>query len=128
MYRIKIMIITRLDSEVCQSFFPNQVQRLKTKIPITSEFTAFVSGHGKTRSYLHRFKLANDPMCLCNEGQQTSNHIIFECNLFEAQRVSMIKKIVDSRGSWLPTKDELTTKYLQAFSIFVKSIDFQKLN
>jgi len=40
----------------------------------------------------------------------------------------MIKKIVDSGGSWLPTKGELTTKYLQAFSIFVKSIDFQTLN
>jgi hypothetical protein len=25
-------------------------------------------------------------------------------------------------------KDELTTKYLQTFSIFVKSIDFQTLN
>ena len=40
----------------------------------------------------------------------------------------MIKKIADSGGSWPPAKDELTTKYLQAFSIFVKSIDFQKLN
>jgi hypothetical protein len=39
----------------------------------------------------------------------------------------MIKKIVDSGGSWPPAKDELTTNYLQAFSIFVKSIDFQKL-
>jgi len=111
---------------VCRSFFPNLVQRLKTKIPITSEFTALVTGHGKTRSYLHRFKLADDLMCLCNEGQQTSDHIIFDCNLFEAQRSPMIKKIVDSGGSWPPAKDELTTKYLQAFSTFVKSIDFQK--
>jgi hypothetical protein len=99
-----------------------------TKIPITPEFTALVTGHGKTRSYLHRFKLADDHMCPCNEGQQTSDHIIFECHIFEAQRASMIKKIVDSGGSWPPAKDELTTKYLQAFSIFVKSIDFQKLN
>jgi hypothetical protein len=67
-------------------------------------------------------------MCPCNEGQQTSDHIIFECNIFEAQRVPMIKKIVDSGGSWPPAKDEPTTKYLQAFSISVKSIDFQKLN
>jgi len=104
------------------------VQRLKTKIPITAEFTALVTGHGKTRSYLHRFKLADDPMCLCNEGQQTSDHIPFECNIFEAQRGSMIKKIADSGGSWPPAKDELTTKYLQAFSIFVKSIYFLKLN
>jgi hypothetical protein len=49
-------------------------------------------------------------------------------NIFEAQRGSMIKKIVDSGGSWPPAKDELTTMYLQAFSIFVKSTDFKKLN
>jgi len=113
---------------VCRSFFPNLMQRLKAKIPITPEFTALVTGHGKTRSYLHRFKLADDPMCPCNEGQQTSDHIILDCNLLEAQRGPMIKKIVDSGGSWPPAKDELTTKYLQAFSIFVKSIDFQTLN
>jgi tubulin alpha len=113
---------------VCRSFFPNLEQRLKTKIPITPEFTALVTGHGKTRAYLHRFKLADDTMCPCNEGQQISYHMIFECNIFEAQRGSTIKKIVDSGGSWPPAKDELTTKYLQAFSNFVKSIDLQKLN
>jgi len=84
---------------VCRSFFPNVVQRLKTKISITPEFTVLITGHGKTRSYLHRFKLADDPMCLCNEGQQTSDHIIFDYNLCEAQRGPMIKKIVDSGGS-----------------------------
>jgi len=86
------------------------------------------TGHGKPRSYLHRFKLAEDPICLCNEGQQTSDHIFFDYNLFEAQRGPMIKKIVHSGGSWPPAKCELTTKYLQAFSIFVKSIVFQTLN
>ena len=48
--------------------------------------------------------------------------------LLEAQTGSMIKKIVDSGGSWPPAKDELTTTYLQAFSIFVKSVDFQTLD
>jgi hypothetical protein len=75
-----------------------------------------------------RFNLAYDPLCPCNEGQQTSDHIIFDCNLHEAQRGHMIKKIVGSGGSWPLTKDELTTTYLQAFSIFVKSIDIQTLN
>jgi len=32
---------------VCRSFFPNLEQRLKTKIPITTEFTALATGHGK---------------------------------------------------------------------------------
>jgi len=33
--------------------FPNVEQRLRLRIPITPEFTAIVSGHGKTRSYLN---------------------------------------------------------------------------
>ena len=59
------------------SFFPRLEQRLKIKMPITLEFTALVTGHGMTKAYLHRFKLADDPMCPCNEGQQISDHIIF---------------------------------------------------
>ena len=89
---------------VCRSFFPNLMHRLKAKIPITREFTALVTGHGKSRSYLHRFKLADDPTCPCNEGQHTSDHIIFDCNLLGAQRGPMIKKIVESGGSWPSAK------------------------
>ena len=97
------------------------------KMPVTPEFTALITGHGKTKSYLNRFKLADDPTCPCNEGQQTSEHIIFDCNIFEAQRSSLIKQIMVSGGPWPPAKDKLITKYLKAFSSFVQSIDFQKL-
>jgi hypothetical protein len=33
---------------LCRSFFPMVEERLKLKIPLISEFTAMVSGHGKT--------------------------------------------------------------------------------
>ena len=49
--------------DMCRSFFPRLEQRLKIKMPIIPEFTALVTGHGKTKAYLHRFKLADDPMC-----------------------------------------------------------------
>jgi hypothetical protein len=80
------------------------------KMPLTTEFTVLVTGHGKTKSYLNRFKLADDPTCPCNEGQQTLEHIISECNIFEAQRSSSIKQIMVSGGSWFPANDELLTK------------------
>ena len=95
-------------------------------MPITPEFTALITGHRKTKSYLHRFKLA-DSTCPCNEGQQTSDHIIFECNTVEAQRSNLIKQITVSGGSRPPEKDELITKYLKAFLRFDKSIAFEKL-
>jgi len=44
-----------------QIFFPTVEQRLKIRIPITPEFTVIVSGHGKTKSYLHRFELTDNP-------------------------------------------------------------------
>jgi len=57
---------------LCRSFFPTVEQRLKLKIPITSGFTAIVSDHGEKKSYLHRFKLIDNPMCPCDEGGSVS--------------------------------------------------------
>ena len=58
---------------LCRSSFPVVELRLKVKIPITAEFTAIITGHGETKSYLHRFKLADNPMCPCNEGCRHRN-------------------------------------------------------
>jgi ribonuclease HI len=118
---------------LCRSLFPVVEQRLKMKIPITLEFTAIVTGHGKTKSYLHRFKLADNPTCSYNEGVQTPEHVIYECKILEFQRSSLIQDITARGGNWPPTNwpttnDELVVNYLNAFSKFIKSIDFQKLN
>jgi len=37
--------------------FPNMKDRLKTKTKVTLKITEMVTAHGKTRSYLHRFKI-----------------------------------------------------------------------
>jgi hypothetical protein len=63
---------------LCHLFFPAVEQRLKMKIPITPEFTAIVTGHGKMKYYLHSFKIADNPMCPCNERMQTSEHICMQ--------------------------------------------------
>ena len=41
---------TTVKGAECRSFFPKVEQRLKQKIPLTPEFTALVTGHGKTKS------------------------------------------------------------------------------
>jgi len=43
--------------KVSKLFFPYIKQRMKTMIPISAEFTAMVTGHGLTTSYLHRVRL-----------------------------------------------------------------------
>ena len=48
-----------------KEFFPNIKDRLETKITITPNFTALVTSHGKTKSYLHRIKIIESPDCPC---------------------------------------------------------------
>jgi hypothetical protein len=66
-------------------------QGLKVKLPITLEFSATVTGHGKC--YLHRFKLMESLTCPCNEGAQTPEHLIYACKILEVQRRSMKQHI-----------------------------------
>jgi hypothetical protein len=108
-------------------FFPTVEQRLKIQILITPEFNAFVSGHRKKKTYLHRFNLRDNPMCPCNEGEQSVEHLIHVCRILEPQRSSTIQHITTRGGIWTPSNNELVANYLNAFSQFVKSIDFSKL-
>ena len=51
-----------------KEFFPNIKDRLNTKITLTTNFTAFVTSRGKTKSYLHRFKIIESQDCPCGGG------------------------------------------------------------
>jgi hypothetical protein len=112
---------------ICIPFFPTVEQRLKLRIPITPRFTSIVSGHGKTKAYLNRLNLTDNPMCACNDGEQYVEQLIYVCKILEPDRSSMIKHVTKRGGIWPPTNNELVTKYLNAFSKFVKSIDFSTL-
>jgi hypothetical protein len=112
---------------IYRSFFLDVEQRLRLRIPVTPEFTALVSGHGNTRVYLNRFKLTDDPMCPCNEGDQTVEHLMYVCSILEPRRSTMIKHISTRGGIWPLTNNELINKYLNVFTEFVKSIGFTKL-
>jgi hypothetical protein len=112
---------------LCRSFFPTVEQRLKIKLPISPEFTALVTGHGKTKAYLYRFKLIDSPTCPCNEGDQTPENLIYTCPLLEPERSSSDKQLTAGEGSWPTTNIKLVTVCLDAFTRFIKSIDFNKL-
>ena len=61
---------------VTKEFFPKIKDRLNIKITLTPNFTAMVTAHGKTRSYLHRFKIIELPECPCGNGTQTVEHLL----------------------------------------------------
>jgi ribonuclease HI len=109
-----------------KQFFPSISDRLKLKINVTSNFTAIVTGHGKTRAYLHRFKLLESATCLCNQGDQTTDHLLYHCTLLQYPR-EILKKETLRHGTWPLSKHDLITNHLKSFLKFTNSIDFEKL-
>jgi hypothetical protein len=105
---------------VSKLFLPHIKERLKITLPISAEFTAMVTGHGLTRSYLHR--------CPCRlKEEQTINHIIVNCMQLENERSTLRNAIVRTGDTWPPPFEQFTRKHIKTFTKFVKSIDFSAL-
>ena len=111
---------------VTRSFFPNVKDRLKLKFSTTPNLTTMLTGHGRTRDYFYRFKIMENPSCPCKNGDQTIDHLIYNCTLIQEQRETL-QNAIKRTGHWPPTKHELTTKYWKAFRTFSNSIDFEQL-
>jgi hypothetical protein len=79
-------------------FFPSIEERLKKKIRITQNVAAMLTGHGKTRAYLQRFKIRDNAHCVCQQGDQTVDHLLYDCNLLETQR-EILRKNVTKKDS-----------------------------
>jgi hypothetical protein len=77
-----------------KEFFPNIKDRLKNKInSITPNITAFATAHGKTKAYLHRFNIIQSPECPCGGGNQTVDHLLYDCTILQNERERLIGKI-----------------------------------
>jgi hypothetical protein len=49
-----------------------------------------MTAHGKTKVYLHRFKIIQSPECIiCTEGHQTVDSLIYGCGKLENERESL---------------------------------------
>ena len=116
------------EGAVTKAFFPSVRSRLQTEIPVFPEFTAMVTGHGKIRSYLHRFAFTDNPKCPCDGREdQTTHHLIVQCTKLTAQRNDLIKQIKQTGGTWPMTNAKLISDHLSNFVKFIKSIDFTDL-
>ena len=96
------------------------------KINLTPNITAMVTAHGKTRSYLHLFKIIQSPECTCVNGNQTVDHILYDCSKLNNEREKLIAYI-SKEDNWPVKKSELVNKYLKQFINFANSIDYGKL-
>jgi hypothetical protein len=111
---------------VTKEYFPNIKERIKMKISLSQNFTALVTAHGKTKAYLHRFKTIQSPECTCTHGNQTADHLIFDCDRLKKEREKLIAYTAKEED-WPLRKCELVNKYLKQFTPFTISTDFEKL-
>ena len=65
-----------------------------------------MTGQGKTKSYFHRLKIVDSPMCPCDSGEQSLDHILFSCQLLQKQRQTL-RKIVIKADNWPPNKAQI---------------------
>jgi hypothetical protein len=81
------------------------------KINLTPNFTAIVIAHGKTRSYLHRFKIIESPECPCANGNQTVDHLLYDCSTLNNERGKLIVHISEE-DNWPIRKSGFVNNYL----------------
>jgi hypothetical protein len=82
-----------------------------------------LTGHGRTRTYLHRFKIRDNAQCVSQQGDQTVDYLLYDCILLEAQR-RILRKNVTKKGQWPANKHELITKHLEPLITYIESIAF----
>jgi len=85
-----------------------------------------VTAHGKTKAYLNRFKIIQSPECVCTHGDQTTDQLIFVCDILDKERGKLIA-YTWREEDWPVRNWELVNKYLKQFTMFANSIDFEKL-
>ena len=86
-----------------------------------------VTGHGNIRSYLHRFKITETPICPCGTTNQTIDHLLFECKLLNKERDSLISTVLKT-DVWPISKEKLIRKHFKTFAKFTNEISFDNLN
>jgi len=91
-------------------YFPKVADRLKLKINVTPNLTMMVTGHGNIKSYLYKYKIIDSSMCPCKIGEQTTDHILYECELVNQERDKLKAEIIRSEN-WPVSKDTLINKY-----------------
>jgi precorrin-6B methylase 2 len=62
-----------------------------------------LTAHGKTRSYLHRFKIIESPECPCVNGNETVDHLLYQCSKLSDERGKLIAYI-SKEDNWLAKK------------------------
>jgi hypothetical protein len=81
----------------------------------------------KNGAYLHLFKIVEKPTCPCGKEDQTTDHLIFECELLTKER-DRLKSTVIQTNKWPTNKKNLIKRHYKDYTKFVNEIAFDELN
>ena len=98
---------------------------MKLKIMLNHKLTAFITGHGKFGDYFHRFKIVNDPTCVCKQKPQTVEHILWECEKLNSERAEFRRSVIKSGGEWPVQTSEIMEKHYNNFKKFINTIELE---
>jgi len=56
------------------------------KINVTLNLTMMVTGHGNIKSYLYKYNILDSRKCPYKIGEQTTDHILYDCELVKQER------------------------------------------
>jgi ribonuclease HI len=91
-----------------KEYFPKVAERLNMKISTNQHLTTTLTGHGNIKSCLHHFKLITSPACPCGKNDQTTDHLLYECELLKTQRHAL--KIAVLKSGVLKNKKKHSNK------------------
>jgi len=105
-------------AQATKEYFPNVTERLKMKLRLSLNLTAKLTMHGKPKAYLHRFKIIQSPECSCKHGDQTMDHLLYDCEILGKEREKLLAYI-SREEDWPVRKRELVNKYLKHLQILL---------
>jgi hypothetical protein len=85
-----------------------------------------VTGHGNINSYLHGFKISDTSSYPCETQDQTTDHLLYECDLLGQERNDLTTTIRKT-DVWPTSKPDLIKKHIKAFYQFTNAIVIDKL-
>jgi hypothetical protein len=69
------------------------------KLIPTGNLITILTGHGNIKAYLHRFHIIDEQMCPCGDGDQTTDHIIYDCPRLKEER-NKLRAAVNKTEKW----------------------------
>jgi len=81
---------------------------------VLTHIHTYIHTYIHTRSYLHRFKIIESLECPCVNGNQSVDHLLYQCSKLNIEKLIAY---ISKEDNWPVKKNELVNKYLNCLSV-----------